>query len=204
MKRPEAALAVTLQQNFGRSATFAVGSPGLDAGAPSMTSRRHFAPSVQDIAGAVYSALAHRLATHRGETYPLHVGDTWMEPPAGCRMEDLRVAEYPGMHRYASPQGIPALLDAIAERVQARTGVATGRENVLVATGATGGLGAMAGALVAPGDEVLILAPHWPLITGIVQSFHGVAVEVPFFGRADSAETAVEIAREHRTDRTVA
>jgi len=169
-----------------------------------MTPRRHFSPSVQDIAGAVYSALAHRLATHRGEIYPLHVGDTWMEPPEGCRMEDLRVAEYPGMHRYAAPQGMPALLDAIAERVRRRTGVATGRENVLVATGATGGLGAVAGAILAPGDEVLLLAPYWPLINGIMRSFHGVPVDVPFFGAADSPETAVEVVRERLTPRTAA
>ncbi|HEY0513526.1 MAG TPA: pyridoxal phosphate-dependent aminotransferase [Thermoanaerobaculia bacterium] len=163
-----------------------------------------FSPSVQDISGAVYSALAHRLATYRGEVYPLHVGDTWMEPPEGCRMEDLRVAEYPGMHRYAPPQGTPALLDAIVERVRARTGVPTERDNVLVATGATGALGAVAGAILSPGDEVLLLAPHWPLITGILQSFHGVPVDVPFFGAADSPETAVEAVRERLTERTVA
>ena len=52
--------------------------------------------------------------------YPLHVGDTWMEPPEGCRMEDLRVAEHPGMHRYAPVQGQPALLDAIVEHVRGR------------------------------------------------------------------------------------
>ena len=163
-----------------------------------------YSPSVQGIAGAVYSALAHRLATYQGEVYPLHVGDTWMEPPEGCRMEDLTVAENPGMHRYAAPQGMPALIDAIVERVRQRTGVPTERENVLVATGATGGLAAVAGAIVAPGDEVLMLAPHWPLITGIVQSFHGVPVDVPFFGVADSPETAVEAVRERRTDRTIA
>ena len=163
-----------------------------------------FSPSVQDIAGSVYSALAHRLATYKGEVYPLHVGDTWMEPPEGCRMEDLHVAEYPGMHRYAQPQGMPTLIDAIAERVRERTGVPTGRENVLVTTGATGGLAAVAGAIVAPGDEVLLLAPHWPLITGIVQSFGGVPVDVPFFGAVDSPETAVEAVRELRTERTVA
>jgi len=163
-----------------------------------------FSPSVQDISGAVYSALAHRLASHRGEVYPLHVGDTWMEPPEGCRMEDLRVAEYPGMHRYAAPHGMPALLDAIVERVRERTGVPTERDNVLVATGATGALGAVAGAILSPGDEVLLLAPHWPLITGIVQSFHGVPVDIPFFGAADSAETAVDLVRERLTERTVA
>ena len=163
-----------------------------------------FSPSVQDIAGNVYSALAHRLATYRGEVYPLHVGDTWMEPAEGCRMEDIRVADHPGMHRYAAPQGMPALLDAIAERARQRTGVPTTRENVLVAAGATGGLGAVAGAIVAPGDEVLILAPHWPLITGIVRSFHGVPVDVPFLGAVDSPETAVEAVRAKKTDRTVA
>src|SRR3954469_22975952 len=127
-----------------------------------------------------------------------------MEPPAGCRMEDLHVAEFPGMHRYASPQGMPALLDAIVERVRARTGVATERDDVLVATGATGALGAVAGAILAPGDEVLQLAPHWPLITGIVRSFHGVPVPVPFLGRVDSPETALAAVRERTTAKTVA
>jgi aspartate/methionine/tyrosine aminotransferase len=163
-----------------------------------------FSPSVGSIEGNVYSALAHRLATHQGEVYPLHVGDTWLEPPEGCRMEDLKVAEHPGMHRYAPPQGLPSLLTAVAERVGRRTGVSTTADNVLIATGATGGLGAVAGAILAPGDEVLLLAPHWPLISGIVRSFHGFPVDVPFFGVADSPETAVEVVREHLNPRTVA
>jgi aspartate/methionine/tyrosine aminotransferase len=163
-----------------------------------------FSPAVDQIAGAVYTALAHRLAAHPGEVYPLHVGDTWMEPPEGCRMEDLKVAEYPGLHRYAPPQGLPALLDAVVEHVRERSGVATERRNVLIATGATGALGAVAGAILAPGDEVLLLAPHWPLIDGIVRSFHGVPVDVPFFGAADSPESAVEAVRERLGERTVA
>ena len=69
---------------------------------------RHLA----NIPPSVYSGLAHRLDRFAGETYPLHVGDTWMEPPEGCRMEDLRVGEFPGMHRYAPVHGLPALLDA--------------------------------------------------------------------------------------------
>lgn len=169
-----------------------------------------FAASVRQVRGAVYSKLAHRLASHRGEVYPLHVGDTWMEPPEGCRMEDLTVTEHPGMHRYAKPRGNPELLDAVAARVTARTGVATSRDEVLVTGGATGGLGAAVGALVDPGDEVLLLAPHWPLISGIVRSFHGVPVAVPFLVPSDgsppvdSAEAAVAAVEAHRSERTVA
>ncbi len=145
-----------------------------------MTRKFKISKTVEAIPGEVYSAFSRRLASYTGEVYPLHVGDTWMEPAVGCRMEDLKVSEHPGMHRYAPPQGIPDLLDAIAERAQTQTGVETSRENVLVAAGATGALGAVIGAIVEPGDEFLILAPYWPLIEGIVRSFHGTPIAVPF------------------------
>jgi len=152
----------------------------------------------------VYSALAHRLAAHQGEVYPLHVGDTWMEPPAGCRMEDLRTADHPGMHRYGPPQGLPALLAALAERTAARSGVPTGPDEVLVAAGATGALGAAVGALVDPGEEVLVLAPHWPLISGIVRSLHATPVAVPAVAEPPSAEAVVGQLAAHRTARSAA
>src|SRR6185295_15859806 len=107
----------------------------------------HVAPSVAAMSGSVYSNVLHRLANFRGEVVPLSVGDTWMEPPEGARMEDIKVADHPGMHRYAPPQGLPDLLDLLADRLRARTGVATGRENILLTTGATGGLSTVAGAL---------------------------------------------------------
>ncbi|KAB2962328.1 MAG: pyridoxal phosphate-dependent aminotransferase, partial [Thermoanaerobaculia bacterium] len=164
-----------------------------------------YARHLKEIPGSVYSALAGRLARHAGETYPLHVGDTWMEPAEGCRMEDLRVAERPGLHRYAPVHGTHELLDAIVARERARTGLALERDDVLVAAGATGGLGAVAGALLEPGDEVLILAPYWPLIEGIVRSFHGRPVPVPALaGEVADAEGVVAAAERRRTARTIA
>ena len=162
------------------------------------------ASSVAGIGDSVFSSLAHRLATYRGEVFPFHVGDTWLEPPEGCRMQDLRVEDHPGMHRYAPPQGSPLLIDAIVQRVQERSRVPTRRDNVLVTAGATGALGAVLGAILEPGDEVLVLAPYWPLITGIVRCYHAQPVVAPLIGRADSPETAVEQVRGHLTERTVA
>jgi N-succinyldiaminopimelate aminotransferase len=161
-------------------------------------------PTLDAVGGAVFSSLAGRLAQHRGPVYPLHVGDTWLEPAEGCRMQDLRVEEHPGMHRYASPKGLPGLIDAVVERSRERTGVVTERSSVLIAAGATGALGAVIGSIVEPGDEVLVLAPYWPLITGIVRCFHGEPVAVPFLGAVDSAETAVRALRERLSSRTVA
>lgn len=162
------------------------------------------AEGLSEIRDSAFSSLAHRLACYPGEVCPLHVGDTWLEPAEGCRMQDLLSSEHPGLHRYAPPQGLPSLIDALVERTRARTGAVTERDNVLVSAGATGGLGAIAGAILAPGDEVLVLAPYWPLIEGIVRSFHGVPRIVPFLGQADSAESAVEIVRAHESAKSVA
>jgi N-succinyldiaminopimelate aminotransferase len=160
--------------------------------------------SLAEIGSSVFSSLAHRLASHEGEVYPLHVGDTWLEPAEGCRMQDLTVEEYPGMHRYAPPHGMASLLDAVAERVRVRTGVHTEPGNVLIAAGATGALGAAMGSILEPDDEVLLLAPYWPLIPGIVHCYRGRPVIVPFLGIVDSPESAVETVRRHVTPRTAA
>ena len=89
-------------------------------------------PTLDAVGGAVFSSLADRLARHQGQVYPLHVGDTWLEPAVGCRMEDLRVDEHPGMHRYANPQGLPELIDAVVDRSRSRMGVPTERSSVLI------------------------------------------------------------------------
>ena len=98
------------------------------------------------------------MATYPGEVFPLHVGDTWRPAPEGGRPEELPRG-IPGMNRYTDVHGLPELRDAIAGRTSARTGARVGRENVLVTGGATAGLMAAVGALVSPGEEVLLLAP---------------------------------------------
>jgi N-succinyldiaminopimelate aminotransferase len=107
------------------------------------------------------------------------------------------------MNRYTSPHGHPALLDAIQQKHNVVP------ERLLVTTGATGALAALGGALLAPSDEVLILAPFWPLIRGIVTSSRGRAVEVPFYDRlaANESEAAAQVDAlllPHLSDRCVA
>jgi len=162
------------------------------------------APAVTEISEAIFSRLTPRIASHRGKLYPLHVGDTWMEPFVGGRMEDLRVTVHPGMHRYSETQGVRALLDAIVEKVRAQNRLPCERESVLVTAGATGALSAAIGMLAAPSEEILILAPYWPLIRGIIQAFRAVPIDVPFYDRVDSAPAAVEAVRERITPRSVA
>jgi aspartate/methionine/tyrosine aminotransferase len=133
---------------------------------------------------SLFSKLAHRIASIEGERFALHVGDTYLSPAPGAQMEDLKTADHPRINRYAVPHGHPELLEAIRHKHDVHT------ERLLVTAGATGALDAISGALLAPQDEVLVLAPFWPLIRGIVTAARGHAVEVPFYDRLSNESIA--------------
>jgi aspartate/methionine/tyrosine aminotransferase len=152
---------------------------------------------------AVSYAPAPSAAAAGRALYPLHLGDTWRSPPDGCRLEDFAAARHRDLYRYAPPRGLAALVDALVERTRAATGVAVGRRNLLVTAGATAGCAAVLGALVAPGEEVLMLAPRWPLVAGMARVFGAVPVDVPALG-VRSAEELVARVEARAGERTVA
>ena len=154
--------------------------------------------------GSVFAPVASRLAELRSSVCPLHVGDTWLQPFAGSRMQDLLETEHPDLHRYSETQGLPALVSALVEKLRARNRIPCEPGDVLVTAGATGALGAAVGMCSAPGEEVLVLAPFWPLIRGIVQAFRATPVEVPFYDRVASAEDAVAAVRGRLSAKSVA
>jgi N-succinyldiaminopimelate aminotransferase len=127
-----------------------------------------------------------------------------MEPFEGARMEALRAAEHPGMHRYCETQGVTPLLTALVEKLRRSPGLRVERDGVLVTAGATSGLSCAVSAIADPGEEVLLLAPFWPLVRGIVRSQRAIPVEVPFFDRVHSAADAVAAVEERLSPRAVA
>ena len=103
----------------------------------------HAGPAVEAMPGAVYAPSGSE--GDSAAACPLNVGDTWMDPFVGGRMEDLRQVDHPGMNRYSATHGLPELVDAIVEKVRVRNGLACERESVLVSAGATGALAAAVG-----------------------------------------------------------
>ncbi|NOY90797.1 MAG: pyridoxal phosphate-dependent aminotransferase [Deltaproteobacteria bacterium] len=141
----------------------------------------HASSTTQTLSGSVFGSLLARAKRRGLPVHPLHVGDTYKDPIPEARAEAQLSSEHAGLHRYAPPQGLPELLDAVVERERERAGVELSREDVQIMSGATAGLSVIAQALFDPGDEVLLPSPYWPLIRGIIASRGAVAVEVPCF-----------------------
>jgi N-succinyldiaminopimelate aminotransferase len=163
----------------------------------------HPSATTATLSAQVFGQLVPRATERRRPPCPLHVGDTWRSPLPAARAEMQREADAPGLHRYAPVQGEPVLLDAIAEALQARTGTPVERERLQVVPGATAGISIACNALLDPGDQVLLPAPFWPLIRGIVAARGAEPVQIPFFDRLDDPrfdpERALEAAVTERT-----
>src|SRR5205814_1952474 len=122
---------------------------------------------------SIFSRLAGRLANHP-DAVPLHLGDTWLPPPAGARA--IGTGE---LSRYGVPAGEAPLLDRLAKKLREKNRISFVQPHHLqVTVGATGALAAAARAVLDPGDEMIVPTPHWPLIRGIVTNAGGVPVEV--------------------------
>ncbi len=155
-------------------------------------------PSIRPISGVSsrpFSKFATQIAAMGTPKYPLHIGDTYLTPYVGSQLEKITVEKYPDAHKYTKPKGLPRLVKTISSVYE------TPEQRVFVTPGATGGLHIAAMTVLSPGDEVLILAPFWPLAAGIIRAVGAVPVYVPFFGEQTSV---VERIQPYITSKTVA
>lgn len=141
-------------------------------------------PSLSGAASAVrisvFAALQSRMDAYRlagGELIPLQIGDTFLAPPSAA----LAAASEPrALSTYGAVPGLLELRSALASRLAAKGHASVrGPAEVHVGAGCTHALFCAARSVLDPGDEVLVVTPHWPLITGVFSTAAAVPVEVP-------------------------
>lgn len=164
-------------------------------------------PSLSRIVGVVrpgvFAELQARIdARGRGgvDLVPLHIGDTFLDPPSeaafarACDPERLE----PELYRYGATIGLGTLREAMAARLGARFHLDVGADRILLGVGATHAIACAARTILDEGDEFVLCAPYWPLAHGILASTGARVVEVPLTDRlyADpSLDPAESIAR---------
>ena len=157
-----------------------------------MASHPNVSSTATGLSDSVFSRLAARAKEMSGDITPLHVGDTYLEPPACAQSETLSTTDHPGLHQYAPVRGTRQLLDAICQRIEARHQRTVPANQIQVVSGATSGISIVCQTLLDPGDEVLLPSPFWPLVRGIIRARGAVAVEIPIMHRLQEAELDIE------------
>ena len=134
------------------------------------------AQHLSSLSGSVFTKFKKELqemTQQNGEIFPFHIGDTFLQP--SVQMEHISIDKYPDAHYYTKPQGYPKLIDMLAEQYNYHP------DQILIASGATGALHVLAQTMLELDEEVLVLAPYWPLIEGIIKCARAKPISVPFF-----------------------
>ena len=134
-----------------------------------------------DVPFSVFEDLNHRLAElPHGRVAALHQGKTWFEPLAGSPLWPPGAFDL-AAHQHAPPAGLPSLREQITVDLWRRHGVDVHPDQVVVTAGATHAVSLILGAVIDPGDDVLVASPQWLFTTGLVEAAGGTPVEVPVF-----------------------
>ena len=95
--------------------------------------------------------------------------------------------------KYTANAGIVELRQAIAQDVKKRTGLDYSIQEIAVTAGAMGALYLSTTSILNPGDEMIILQPHWPNYTNMVKMCGGVPRYVNYMGKENMANLSENI-----------
>lgn len=93
-------------------------------------------------------------------------------------LDAMQRAAVAGHTGYAPIPGIPALREAVAARIAAQTGVATGPDNILITAGGQAALFAAHHAACDQGDRALFIDPYYATYPGTIRSVGAIPVPV--------------------------
>ncbi len=145
-----------------------------------MGQRPRLASRLQGLSPSLYARILAKLSLYDGEVYPFHIGETHLLPVPEVMGALTEAAKDKAVHRYGHPQGLLDLREALAHQLNATGMPGVGASDIIVTHGATHGLNLACQAILDPGDVMLVLSPHWPLINAMVHTQSAVPVEVPF------------------------
>lgn len=120
-------------------------------------------------------------------------GDPSFAPPPHV-LDALTQAAHAGKTHYVPNNGIPELRRALAKKVVEKNGITATPDDIFVTNGAMHALYVAFGAMLNPGDEVIIPDPMWTEVAENIRLAGGVPVRVPLRADSDYAYQAEAIA----------
>lgn len=138
----------------------------------------HLTPSGSDGWEVFYRARALKVAGQAVVELTIGEHDIRTHASILAAMNDSAMDGHTG---YATVPGTPSLRQAVATRIQTRTGVATGPENILITPGGQAALFAAHNAVCDEGDVALYVDPYYATYPGTIRGVGAIPKAIPAY-----------------------
>ena len=135
--------------------------------------------AISESATMAISNRAKEMRTEGRDVISFGAGEPDYETPAHIVEAAVAAARDAANHKYSANAGLPELRAAIARQTSADNALSVSPSQVLVTNGGKQAVFQTLGALVDPGDEVIVPAPYWVTYPEAVKLAGGVPVVVP-------------------------
>jgi methionine aminotransferase len=136
-----------------------------------------FISKLPDVGVTIFTVMSKLAADHRA----INLSQGYPDFHTHADLIDLvKRAMENGLNQYAPMQGLPALREQIARKIQWLYGAVVNPDtDITITSGATEALYAAITAVVRPGDEVIVIEPAYDAYAPAIQLNQGVAVFIP-------------------------
>lgn len=152
----------------------------------------NIASAVHESSTLAVDALAKKLKAEGKPVVSFGTGEPDFDTPDNIKQAAVRAINE-GKTKYTPASGLPALKQAVCERIFADTGVKYEPSEIVTASGAKHSLFAALMCLLNPGDEVIIPAPYWVTYTEAVMMAGAVPVIVNCDEKSGFKMTAAQL-----------
>ena len=126
----------------------------------------------------------NRLAALHGRenVFDFSLGNPSIPSPAAVNeaiLDIVKSEDSMSLHGYMSNAGYPAVRADVAKALNSKHGTALTENNIIMSSGATGGMNVILKTLLNPGDEVIVVSPFFVEYGNYVSNFDGNLVIIP-------------------------
>lgn len=152
-------------------------------------------PSIKNLGYSVIREMSG-LAARMENVITLGIGEPDFNTPEAITQKALRDARNGHTH-YTPSQGDPELIDKLSRTISVTTGIPTPPSSIIITHGGMGSLTAAFRTILEPGDQVILIEPHFPDYLAHITFAGGIAVTVPsrledsFIPRTEDIENAI-------------
>ena len=95
--------------------------------------------------------------------FDLSLGNPLLEPPEKFKKKLIQLSKSNkiGTHRYMPNQGFKSTREKVAESLAKESEIPITDEEIIISTGAAGGLNAILKSILNPQDEIIVFAPYF-------------------------------------------
>ncbi|MCR4434839.1 MAG: pyridoxal phosphate-dependent aminotransferase [Clostridiales bacterium] len=140
----------------------------------------------------------------KDKVYDFSLGNPDLEPPQAVKdtLKKLILEDVPDLHKYMSNAGFADVREKVASHLSRENGIPLSPENIVMTSGAAGGLNVILMTLLDPDQEVIVFSPYFVDYLNYIENFGGKAVIVPT--NKDTFEPDPELLKTSITPRTKA